>query len=77
MKDCVQSQKEKLLDQIGELYRLIKVIFDKPPLESFDSYGMIHKIELSNGQEYEILQTTCEKDHLLFISANLLATIAV
>ncbi len=46
-------------------------------MESFGSYAMTHKIGLSNGQEYEILQITRESDRLLFIRAHLLATIAV
>ncbi|MBD0779130.1 LON peptidase substrate-binding domain-containing protein [Maribacter sp. ANRC-HE7] len=77
IKDATEEMKIGVLGKIKVLYDLMEVPFKAVPVDKFNIFGLIHKIGLSFGQEYQILQMTRESERLTFINAHLLTTIAV
>ncbi len=73
-----QEIREELIEAVHRLYQVAQIQFqvnteDPKPL----SYQIAHKIGLSLGQEYEMLQITSEAERQKFLLVHIRATIPV
>lgn len=75
--DGTNSQKEKIIGSIKELYQLMEVSPKNIPVTSFNSYTLTHKIGLSLEQEHHLLQLVRESERLRFIQDHLATTIGI
>ncbi|PIF00263.1 MAG: ATP-dependent protease [Maribacter sp.] len=75
--DATEEMKIGVLGKIKVLYDLMDIPFKAMPVDKFNIFGLIHKIGLSYGQEYQVLQMVRESERLAFINSHLLTTIAV
>lgn len=75
--DANRQMKVGVLAKIKELYELMDVPFKTIPIDTFNMYGVIHKIGLSYEQEYQLLQMSKESERFSYIKSHLSTTIGV
>lgn len=75
--DATRQMKVGVLAKIKELYELMDVPFKTIPIDTFNMYGVIHKIGLSYEQEYQLLQMSKESERFSYIKSHLSTTIGV
>lgn len=67
--DIVLSK--RLVDDIGELYRIMNIKKEVPTVEGFSSFAMGHHVGFTVEQEYEMLQIGSESQRQEFMLAHL------
>ena len=72
-----EGLRREVLDKLEMLYNLMDVPYGQIEPKQFNSFTLAHKMGLSFGQEYQLLQIPKETDRLLFIKKHLDTTIKV